>query len=77
MKTVESSPKGWKTLWEKEKLLAPDQDAQVRAISPFPTVKKIVLQTSKNNGFSGLKGRFVYLVKEMHRFRSACTDRAH
>ena len=49
---TETSPKRQKTLWEKEKLLA-----------PFPTVfsKRFVLQTCKNQALSG-KGLTLYHI---------------
>ena len=44
MNMVKCSPKGWKTLWEKDK----------RAIYPFPSVfKRLVQQTRKNQGLFG------------------------
>ena len=45
---AESSPKGWKTLWEKEKLLVTSN------FSFFHSVfKRLVLQTGKNQGLFG------------------------
>ena len=47
LKMAEASPKGLKTLWEKEKLL-------VSSNFTFPTVfKRLVLQTCKNRSLFG------------------------
>ena len=44
---AESSPKGLKTLWKKEKLL-------ITSNSPYPSVfKTLVLQTHENQGLFG------------------------
>ena len=49
MKMAESSPKGWKTVWGKEKM-----PLVARAIPPFTSVfKGLVMQTRKNQGLFG------------------------
>ena len=48
MKMMESSPNGWKTLWEKEKLLVTSNFSL--SCSVF---KRLVLQTRKNQGLFG------------------------
>ena len=56
MKIAESFPNGWKTMWEKEKLL-------LRAISSFPTLflKDLYCRHVKNQGLfgQGLKNMFI------------------
>ena len=48
MKLAKSSPDGWKTVWEKEKLLVTSN------FSFFYSVcNRLVLQTSKNKGLFG------------------------
>ena len=57
MKTAEISPKGYKTLWEKEKLLV------TRNFSFSHSVfKRIVLQTRKNQGLFG-KGLKDFMIQ--------------
>ena len=48
MKTAEGLPKGYKTLWEKEKLLV--TSIFLFSLSVF---KRLVLQTRKNRGLFG------------------------
>ena len=48
MKIVESSPNGWKTLWEKQKLLVTSNFSFSHSV-----FKLLVLQTRKNQGLFG------------------------
>ena len=48
MKTVEISPEGWKSLWEKEKLLVTSNFSFSHGV-----FKRLVLQTCKNQGLFG------------------------
>ena len=66
---AESSLKGWKTLWEKEKLL-------VRSNSSFShsVFKRRVLQTRKSQGLFG-KGLKIYPVLTILRVNSLPNDK--
>ena len=50
MEMAESSPKGWKTLWEKEKLLATSNFSFSHGVFKK---KRLGLQTRKNQGLLG------------------------
>ena len=58
---VESSPKGWKTLWEKEKLLVTGYFSFSHSV-----FKRLVLQSSKNQG---LFGKGLSLLKRINLFQ--------
>ena len=58
MEMAESSPKGWKTLWEKEKLLVTSNFSL-----SYSVFKGFVLQTRKNQGLFG-KGLKRHVVSE-------------
>ena len=54
---IENFPKGYKTLWEKEKLLVTSNF--LFSLSVFKT---LVLQTPKNQGLFGLVVKFKYCL---------------
>ena len=62
MKTTESSPDGYKTLWEKEKLLVTSNLSFSHSV-----FRRLVLQTRKNQGLFG-KGLNTFLKKQSSAF---------
>ena len=66
MKMVESSPKGWKTLWEKEKLLDTSNFSFSHSV-----FKRLVLQSRKNQS---LFGKGLSLLKRINPFQVLTHD---
>ena len=69
MKMTGSSPKGLKTLWEKEKLLVSSNCSFSHSV-----FKRLVLQTRKNQGSVGKGLRYQPIYRRVHRwFWDSCS----